>query len=264
MDIASIAGLAIGFGLILVGYILEGGGLGALLGISPALIVFGGTLGATMLSHPLERTISLPKLVQKVLFKPKLEPEKLVALLVRLAASARREGLLSLEEEAQNLEDPFMRKGMLLVIDGTDPEVVRSILETELEAMERRHEQGAKYFADMGGFSPTMGILGTVMGLINVLGSLTSPEGLAHSIAVAFVATLYGVSFANLVYIPMSNKLKAVSQEEAELKSMILEGILSIQAGDNPRIVEEKLGGFLPPAVRARLAAATEGATAEA
>src|SRR5256885_9998291 len=170
--------------------------------------------------------------------------------MVSFAGRARREGLLALEDEIAEIEDAFTRKGLQLVVDGTDPELIREILENEIDGMAARHAQGAAPFEKAGGFAPTIGIIGTVMGLIHVLQNLSSPDTLGPAISGAFIATLYGVASANIVLLPMANKLKLLSHEEQELRTLALEGILAVQAGDNPRVVADKLLAFIPPADR--------------
>jgi len=230
--------------------LLEGGQLKAFFSPSAAIMIFGGTLGATLVSFPLQRVLQLPKIIARCFVNDPHKGHELVALFVTLAERARREGLLSLEEEAGKIGDSYLKKGILLVVDGTDPEMVRSILEAEIASIGERHEAGFGMLEAMGGYSPTMGIIGTVLGLVNVLGNLKDPEHLGEAIAVAFIATLYGVAFANLVWLPLGAKLKAKSKEEVFLRELMMEGILSVQAGDNPRVVREKLESFLPPADR--------------
>ena len=172
-------------------------------------------------------------------------------MMVRFAERARREGLLVLEEEARRIDDDFLQRGMRLAIDGTDPEMVREILSTEIHFLQARHKVGENIFTTLGGFAPTLGIIGTVMGLIHMLANLSDPAKMGPLIAGAFIATLYGVSSANLIFLPIGNKLKARSAEEVIVREVMVEGILSIQTGDNPRIVEEKLKAFLAPKMRA-------------
>lgn len=235
-----------------MGLILEGGSILGLIGISAILIVFGGTVGVLVVAFGLAGFLKVPKLIMLGLRGAKERPEELIAQLVSLAEKARREGLLSLEEESQSIQDAFLKKGLTLVIDGTDPEQVRSILEIDLISMEERHTHGMDILKAAGGFAPTLGIIGTVLGLISVLSELGGDtEELGHSIALAFIATLYGVGSANLFWLPIAENLKVKSKEEVHLKNMIMEGILSIQGGDNPRVVEEKLQGFLAPSARA-------------
>jgi chemotaxis protein MotA len=171
--------------------------------------------------------------------------------LVSLADQARREGLLALDAQLGEIEDPFARNALQLVVDGTDPEMVHAILEAEVDGMAARHHAAAGPFEKAGGFAPTMGIMGTVLALVHVLANLSAPSSLGPSISAAFVATLLGVGSANVIFLPIANRLKAISAEETELRMMTLEGILAIQAGDNPRLVAEKLMSYLPPAERA-------------
>jgi chemotaxis protein MotA len=254
MDLATVIGLVVCFGGFLFGFILEGGQLGSLIQVTAALIVFGGTIGAAMITAPLSETLGMGKVVMKAFMRPSYEAEPVIAKFVAFAEKVRREGLLVLEEDANQETDNFLKTGMQLVIDGNDTELVKDILATELRYLEERHERGAHYLETLGGFAPTFGIIGTVMGLINVLANLSDPGSLGHSVSVAFVATLYGVVSANGVFLPLAGKLKHASREEAMMREVMIEGILSIQAGDNPRIVKEKLSAFLPPAVRAKLA----------
>lgn len=249
-DVATVAGVVVGFAALLVANSMEGGTVASLMNPSAALIVFGGTIGATLVSFPLERLKPVPQLMVRAFTERPLSPPELVGVFVELAEKARREGLLALEQHLERLSDPFLRKGVLLVVDGTDPEVVRTVLETEVGLIERRHHAGFSVLEAMGGYAPTMGIIGTVMGLINVLGGLEDPSELGHAIAVAFVATLYGVSSANLLWLPLASKLKAKSQDELLARELMVEGILSVQAGDNPRLVKEKLMTYVAPRER--------------
>jgi chemotaxis protein MotA len=250
MDKSTLIGLTLAFGAVLGSVLIEGGSLAALLNVPAAVLVFGGTLGAAMMSFPFSAAISFPKYLMRCFFEPPISTEQIVETFVRLADKARREGLLALEAEASEL-DPFCRKGVLLVVDGSDSSLVREVLETEVSAMERRHKAGYALLEAMGGFAPTMGIIGTVMGLVNVLSKLEDPSELGHSIATAFIATLYGVGTANLIWLPLGHKLKEKSAEEVWLKEITIEGIMSVQAGDNPRMVREKLEAQLPAAQRA-------------
>jgi chemotaxis protein MotA len=179
-----------------------------------------------------------------------IEATESIETIVHFADRARRDGLLALEEEAKDIEDPFLKKGIQLAIDGTDPEIVRDVLETEIAALKERHKVGAKFFADMGAFAPTLGIIGTVLGLVHMLENLEDPSSMGPLIAAAFVATLWGVMTANLIYLPMSNKLKRASGEEVHHKELCVEGILAIQAGANPRTITEQLKSYLPPSQR--------------
>jgi chemotaxis protein MotA len=265
LDISTIIGLVVGWGSVLIALMMESGGnMGVLLmffQLSAFFIVFGGTLGATIISYPWEVITSIPAVTKQAFLKREMKASDVIQTLVGFATKARREGLLGLEDEIAKVDDNFLKKGIQLVVDGTDIELVRSILETDLSFLETRHKMGEGVFGTMGGFSPTLGIIGTVMGLVNALGSLENAAKVAGAIAVAFIATFYGIAFANLVFLPMSFKLKAKSAEEVLIREVMIEGILSISAGDNPRIVEEKLKAFLSPKEQAVKAA--EGAEGE-
>jgi chemotaxis protein MotA len=192
----------------------------------------------------------VPKLLKIAFSERKSDVFATINIIVTFAEKARREGLLSLEQELVAIDNYFLRQGVQLVVDGTDPSLVKDILETEMAFEDERHKIGSGIFEQAGGFAPTMGIIGTVMGLINVLGNLANPDELGHAIAVAFIATLYGVSSANLIYLPIAAKLKLRNKPEALEKAVILEGVLSLQAGENPATVRDKLKAFLPPATR--------------
>ena len=250
MDLATIIGLVLTWGAFLGSILIEGGELSALVNPSAALLVFGGTLGASMVCFPLSTVTGLPNIVKKAFMSKKEDFGQIIKTLVGYAEKARREGLLALEEEAHLVEDPFLKKGIQLAIDGTDPELVREILQTDIAFLGARHHEGANLFGTMGGFAPTLGVIGTVSGLVHMLANLSDPGSMGPSIAAAFIATLYGVCSANLLFLPLSNKLKAVSHEEVLGREIMMEGILAIQAGDNPRIVEEKLKAFLSPKIR--------------
>ncbi len=241
MDLSTIIGIIVGFGFIIVGFILEGGTVGSLWGFSAALIVFGGTAGAVLISFPLSDLRNLPKWFKIAFTGQSFGSGEAYETLVRFAEKARREGLLSLEQELETVTDRFTRQGMQLVIDGTDPEITREILESNIAVLEKRHKVGVAVFEAAGGYGPTMGIIGTVMGLVMVLGNLSDPEALSHSIAAAFIATLYGVGSANLLWLPIATKLKMKDKSEVSAMEMVLDGILSIQAGENPSILKEKL-----------------------
>ena len=260
MEISTGIGLLLGFGALIASVILEGGSPMALVNLPAAVIVFGGTFGATLTSFPLKRFLSLGGLIAQTFQAYKGDPQTLIELFVNLADQARREGLLSLEEQASKIEDTFVRKGVMLIVDGVDPSVVRDIMETDTHLVGERHKSGYGMLETMAGFGPTMGIIGTVMGLINVLSRLSDPENLGHSIAVAFIATLYGVASANLLWLPLGTKLKQKSRTEIQAREVAIEGVLAVQAGENPRIVREKLESFLAPKQRGK---APAGETAE-
>jgi chemotaxis protein MotA len=260
VEISTIIGLILGLGLLVGAYVMEGGTPASLLAVTAGMIVFGGTLGATLIAFPLSAVMKIPKLLALSIRGVPDHGPHIVEQFVEMAEKARREGLLALESDAQTVTDAFMRKGMMLAVDGTDPELVQAILEAEIDAMAERHEVGIQLFEAMGGYAPTMGVIGTVMGLVVVLGHLSEPEKLGHSIAVAFIATLYGVATANIIWLPISNKLKSFSKIEQHERHLIMQGVLAVQSGDNPRIVRDKLEAYLPPARRGRTGGAdTDG-----
>lgn len=241
MDIGAIIGSLFGVAMILVGYFIEGGAMGAFAQPSPFFIVIGGTIGCTILSFPLSDLAKLPAAFKTIYTQKKYNEVDIINQLAELSEKARKDGLLSLEQDAQTNENDLIRKGLALVVDGIETEVIKDILERESELHESVHESGAKIFEAMGGYSPTMGVLGTVMGMIIILGSMEDPGELGHKIAVAFIATMLGVGLANLLYLPMGGRIKSKAAREKMISDLIIEGLLSIQAGENPRIIKEKL-----------------------
>jgi chemotaxis protein MotA len=251
VDIATIGGILFGFAALITGFVLEGGHVTGLLGLSAAIIVIGGTIGATVGSFSMEQLRTVPAALKTAVSKKLPDELETIEMIVQLAERARREGLLYLENQLDQVPHLFLRKGLQLVIDGTEPELVRNIMETEIYSVQERHQTSISIFEAAGGYAPTMGIIGTVMGLIHVLGSLTEPERLGPAIALAFIATLYGVSTANLLWLPIATKLKNLSKKEIRLMELMLEGILSLQAGNNPILIRERLTAFLKPRKRA-------------
>jgi chemotaxis protein MotA len=250
MKASSAIGLVIGCLGIAMGATMEGSQIMAVLNPSAMLIVLVGTLGATITGTSFESIKAIPTLFKKAFSPDVLDLNGRVTELVRYAEQARRDGLLALDEQLGSIEDPYTRKGLQLVVDGTDPELVADVLEAENDAMRKRHAAATQPFEKAGGYAPTMGIIGTVFGLVHVLSNLSKPETLGPSISAAFIATLLGISSANIVYLPIAARLKQLSQAELHFRSMTLEGILAIQAGDNPRVVQEKLTAYVPPSLR--------------
>ena len=249
MDLATIVGIIAGVVTIAVVMILDGGSPAELFSVPQAiLLIVAGSLSATFITTSTKRFVLLPKLLGVAMKEVHYNEEEAIETLARMADKARREGLLALEEESKKIDDPFLQKGIMLVVDGVDPAQVKSILETQIHHMEERHAINYGLFNSAGGFAPTFGIIGTVMGLIGVLKELDNPAKLAKSIAAAFLATLWGLIMSNLIFLPIGGKLRFKDAEEAAYKRLLLEGILSLQAGENPRIVREKLQAFLPPA----------------
>jgi len=245
----AITAIGIGFCIVamLMAAMMEGTPIPAFFVIPAWMVVFCGTAGATMAGTTMERFKQVPALYKIAFSPPAMEFSGRVKLLVGFAERARREGLLALEDEIEELDDEFAKKGLQLVVDGTDPDLVREILDNEIDGMMTRHHHGQQIFEKAAGYAPTMGILGTVMSLVHVLQNLSNPAILGPAISGAFIATLMGVGSANVIYYPVANKLKEISGEEAELRTLTVEGILAIQAGDNPRVVEDKLMAFVPP-----------------
>ena len=235
---------------IAMGATMEGTNVMVVLNVPAILIVLIGTLGATIAACGLPAHIKLPKLFVKALMPEDLDLVGRVNEIVGFAEKARRDGLLALDEAVKDISDPFTKKGIQLVVDGTDPDLVAAVLDAENEAMRKRHSLARAPFMQAGGFAPTMGIVGTVFGLVNVMNNLNNPSALGPLIAAAFLATLMGVGSANVVFLPMANRLKELSEQELHFREMTLEGILGIQAGDNPRVVAEKLMAYVPPSER--------------
>jgi len=272
LDIASLVGIVLAFGAVLVSALIEHTDLSILIRQYAAFIlVFFGTLGATMLSFPLRTFINGFKLgVQSVFFEKNFGERNMITQLVSFAEKARREGLLALENESNELEDPFLRKGIQLVIDGRDAEIIRRILETEVSLNQEHGAKAEQVFMNLGGYSPTLGIIGTVLGLINMLQGLAKATGegnvagsIGEATAAAFVATFFGILFANLLWLPMGTKIKERTAKTLLLREIQIEGILSIQAGDNPRLLEEKLTAFLEPEQRGAAAEGQGGGVGE-
>jgi len=250
MKAATAIGIAAGAGALLFASMMEGTQPMAFFNVPALIIVLAGTGAATLASCGMDTMKKVPTLYKIAFGPPELDVRGRVDLIVSLAEQARREGLLALDAQLSEIDDEFTRKGLQLVVDGTDPELVREILEAEIDGMTTRHGAGATAFEKAGGFGPTMGIIGTVMGLVHVLQNLSAPSTLGPAISTAFIATLLGVGAANVVFLPVASRLRALSSAEAELRILTLEGILSVQAGDNPRVVGDKLSSFVPPAER--------------
>ncbi|GIO41984.1 flagellar motor protein [Paenibacillus apis] len=245
MDISTIIGIIIGLAALIGGFIWEGGELGGLMQWAAALIVFGGTFAAVMISFPLAKLKTIPKALSLAFTKGSQDMEELISDLEGMSVISRRQGVLALEKKSEEHADPFLREGIQLVVDGTEPAIVRQVLDLEIEAVHLKYESYAKIFDSAGGYAPTMGIIGTVMGLIHVLGSLTEPTSLGPSIALAFTATLYGVASANLIFLPIASKIRARGEDETSRMELMLEGMISLQNGDHPMLVRRKLESFL-------------------
>ncbi len=250
MKAATAIGIGAAFGSLLLSSMMDGTSPASFINIPALMIIIGGTFGVTLASVGMPAMKRIPSLYKLVFSSEPPDMRGQLDQLVGLADKARREGLLALDAQLSEIEDDFTRNALQLVVDGTDPEMVNTIIEAEVDGMTARHEASAAPFEKAGGFAPTMGIIGTVLGLVHVLQNLAAPSTLGPSISAAFIATLMGVGSANVIFLPIANRLKAISAEEVELRMMTLEGILSIQAGDNPRLVSDKLMSYLPPAER--------------
>lgn len=263
MDLASIIGMIGAFALMIFGMVTGDAGFSALMGFldaPSALITFGGALFATLMGTP-----SIPAFINclksfTLIFKPfKQDEEETIKTIIKLSNVARKEGLLALEEAANGMENEFLKKGILLIVDGTDPELVRSILETELSCVETRHKDIIGFWENLGASGPAWGMIGTLIGLINMLANLSDVSSVGPNMAVALVTTFYGSVLANWICTPVANKLKSGTAAEISMKEVMVEGLLSIQAGENPRVIEEKLKSFLSPERRNKLSNNEEG-----
>lgn len=250
MKAATAIGIGLAFASLLMSAMMGGTSPAAFINIPALMIIMGGTAGVTLASVGMTAMKRVPSLYKMVFSAEPPDMRGQLDQLVSLADKARREGLLALDAMLPEIQDDFTRTALQLVVDGTDPEMVHAILQAEIDGMAARHESAASPFEKAGGFAPTMGIIGTVLGLVHVLQNLAAPSTLGPSISAAFIATLMGVGSANVVFLPIANRLKAISAEEVELRVMTLEGVLSIQAGDNPRLVSEKLMSFIAPEER--------------
>ena len=248
MDKATLAGLFLAVGGILFGLMLEGGNLSQILQPTAAMIVFGGTLGAILIQFPLAVVLNALRRLAHVFLEPGDNARSTVDILVKYANQARREGIVSLDKELTNIREPFLRRSLMLAVDGTEPQELRKIMELELDNQEEQEEKIPQVFESAGGFSPTIGIIGAVLGLIQVMQHLDKIDEVGKGIAVAFVATIYGVGAANLFFLPTAGKLKIRIRDEQVIREMTLEGVVSILEGMNPRMLEAKLLGFLADA----------------
>jgi chemotaxis protein MotA len=247
MDLATIIGILVAFGLVIAAL-----GGDALLFLDPSsiLIVCGGTIGAVLVTYPLESVLGVARIIKKTFLSKAQEPGELIPQFVDYATRVRREGILSLEAHLKNIPDEFLRKGLQLTVDGLDPQLIQEILETEIACLEERHLKGAEILQTFGTLAPGMGMVGTIIGLVLMLKRMNDPSTIGPAMAVALLTTFYGAIMANLVFNPMAGKLRARSREEVLARTMILEGIMSISRGENPRILEEKMNSYLPPKER--------------
>lgn len=252
MDIATIIGLIVGAVMVVFGIVSSGGveALGNFFDVPSIIITIGGSISSLITSYTLKDTINSLKSVGMAFKDPKLDPAEIIGKIIELSNVARKEGLLALEEVAGTLEDEFMKKGILLIVDGTEPELVRGILETELVNMDDRHRNVAGFYDTWAALGPAWGMIGTLVGLVNMLQNLTDSSTIGPNMAVALLTTLYGSMIANWFATPLASKMKAIGAQEYQMKEIVIEGLLSIQAGENPRVIEEKLKSFLSPGAR--------------
>jgi chemotaxis protein MotA len=249
LDIATLIGLFGGTMIILLS-IMVAGGLGAFINVPSLLVVVGGTIASVLVQYPLSDVLGLIAIMRQTLFAKAAEPDRLIETVVKFAEEARRDGLLALEKHVHEIDDEFIKDGLQLAIDGTEPELLRDILDTEVSNLEDRHSKGHGILEAFGTFAPAFGMIGTLIGLVVMLQNMKDPSSIGPAMAVALITTFYGAVLSNLIFLPLAGKLKERTKDEVKVREMIMEGILSIQSGDNPRLVEQKLKTFLPPKLR--------------
>lgn len=249
MDLGTLLGIGSGFGLVIIAMSM-GGGLGAFINAPSIMIVCGGTMGAVLINYPISDVLRVIKVAKNAFFSEKIKTKKIMEMLIEMSKVSRREGILGLEKTLKDIKDPFFVKGMTLMIDGIEPAKLSELLDTEVEYIEERHRLGAEIFMTMGNFAPAMGMVGTLIGLVKMLMQMDDPSSIGPSMAVALITTFYGVILANLVFLPISGKLRTRSAKELAMKQLVMSGILSVQSGDNPRMLEQRLHSFVSPKER--------------
>jgi chemotaxis protein MotA len=250
MDLATILGILSAFGLVIISIIM-GSGLKLFVDLPSVMIVFGGTLGCTMINYPLKDVVGSLGVVRNAFFSGTIPAaDRIIKQFVDLGAKARREGILALDYDVREVKDAFMKKGLQMAVDGLEPQSIHEILDTELSYQRARHQLGADVFSTMATFAPAMGMIGTLIGLVQMLQSMDDPSKIGPAMAVALLTTFYGSIMANFVCLPIAGKLRGRSKEEAQAKEMVIEGILSLTRGENPRILEQKMLAFVPPKLR--------------
>jgi chemotaxis protein MotA len=249
MDLATVIGIVLAFGLVISG-IMSGSSLMTFVDVPSMLIVIGGTIGATLVNYPLPHMLGVIRVIKQTFQTKSQPPTQIITMFMEFANRARREGILALEPLLKDIKDEFLRKGLQLTVDGLEPQTIQEILQTEVSHLEDRHEAGANLLATMGSLAPALGMIGTVIGLVQMLQTMSDPSSIGPAMAVALITTFYGAVLANLLLNPMSGKLKLRSKEEILVREMIMEGVLSISKGENPRIIEEKLNSYLAPRER--------------
>lgn len=258
MDKATLIGIILGFSLIIIALLIGEGGIRTFINTPSMIIVFGGTIASTLICFQGSQVLGVMKVTKNAFFTQMAEPLDKIDTLVQFAERARREGILALENAVEEVNDPFLRSGIQLAVDGVEPQLIKDILTTELSFLEDRHKLGQAVFATMGFYAPAYGMIGTLIGLVQMLVSMDDPSKIGPAMAVALLTTFYGAVMANCMFLPLAEKLKKRTQEEVLIKELTIEGIMSIQSGDNPRIVRQKLLAFLSPGARAALDESTE------
>ena len=253
MDFGIIIGVLGGLTFLIIGIIWAGGSVLLFVDVSSMMITFGGCLSSLLVGYPISTVMKMPRFIRIALFPTRIDPKELIITLVSFSEKARREGLLALEDDLDELEDPFMRKGLQLVVDGTDPELVKAIMDIEIDQMASRHNDNKRMFDDAATYAPAFGMIGTLMGLVMMLVNLSDRASIGPYLAVAIITTFYGAVACYLVFTPIATKLDMLTENEFVMKTIILMGVLSIQSGDNPRIVKDKLISYLPPSTRAEI-----------
>jgi chemotaxis protein MotA len=245
IDFISVAGLIVSIMAIIVGQLLEGGHIGSIMHLTPVFIVLGGTMGAVMLQTRLPAFILSIRMIKWVFLPPEIKTAEMIKEILGWSQIARKFGILELDSQVVKQKDPFCRKGLQMVVDGAEPETIRDDLGIEIAVYQEHYTQAAKVWEGAGGYAPTIGILGAVLGLIHVMENLADPSKLGSGIAVAFVATIYGVGSANMIFLPVATKLKNIVSQQAAFMELIIEGLCSLASGENPRLIEKKLDGFI-------------------
>jgi chemotaxis protein MotA len=250
MDLASLIGLLVALIMMSTSVVMSGGSFASFYDTASLLMVFGGTLGAMMMCCSLRNVLNLPKVMSKVFFNRPVNQRELIDVMVRLSEIARKEGLLALERHLDDVKNPFIRLGVQMAVDGTRPEVIEDIMKTDIDSVALRHREGKGMIDQIGRFGPAFGLIGTLLGLIIMLGNMNDPATIGSGMAVALITTLYGAVLSNAMFLPFSEKLASITKHEMIGREIILRGVMAIQSGENPRVIEQKLSTFLPPALR--------------
>lgn len=255
MDLATIIGIFSGIGLIFTTIYLQGS-LSSFIEVGSIFVVVGGTVAATLINYPFREILSVVGVVKNAFTATDQNPKDAIKTITEFAELARREGILALESKIQDVDEPFLKQALQLAIDGTEPDLMRSILGTELSYLQQRHDLGQGIFKSMGTYAPAFGMIGTLIGLVIMLANMEDPSTIGPAMAIALITTFYGAVLANLIFLPISGKLKERSKQEVLIKELVMEGVFSLQSGENPRIIEQKLVSFIPPKFRTEILAA--------